>query len=172
MSKLTAKQLRFCEEYLIDGNSSAAAVRAGYSPKTSDTIGSQNLRKLEIEAKIAELRETQQERTQITADQVVERLWKIVNFDIRSIIVWSEYIGFDFKPIEDWSDDARSIMIVSGTTNSGKPKFRAESRLSALESLGKHYGMFDNFNTAIACLKTYNINIVRDENNEWIIKNN
>ena len=45
MSKqeLTAKQQRFCEEYLIDLNATQAAVRAGYSAKTANEQGSRLL---------------------------------------------------------------------------------------------------------------------------------
>lgn len=46
--KLTNKQRRFVEEYLIDLNATQAAIRAGYSEKTAGQIGEQNLKKLEI----------------------------------------------------------------------------------------------------------------------------
>ena len=36
--KLTAKQQRFCDEYLIDMNGTQAAIRAGYSKKTAYAI--------------------------------------------------------------------------------------------------------------------------------------
>ncbi|MEA4960366.1 MAG: terminase small subunit, partial [Lutispora sp.] len=35
MARLTAKQKRFIEEYLIDLNATQAAIRAGYSPDTA-----------------------------------------------------------------------------------------------------------------------------------------
>ena len=34
-AKLTAKQQRFCEEYMVDLNGTQAAIRAGYSKKTA-----------------------------------------------------------------------------------------------------------------------------------------
>lgn len=43
--KLTAKQKRFCDEYLIDLNATQAAIRAGYSEKTARQIGTENLSK-------------------------------------------------------------------------------------------------------------------------------
>jgi len=46
--KLTAKQLRFVEEYCIDFNATRAANVAGYSAKTAYSIGHENLRKPEI----------------------------------------------------------------------------------------------------------------------------
>ena len=48
MAKLTAKQQRFCDEYLIDLNATQAAIRAGYSEKTAYSIGNENLRKPEL----------------------------------------------------------------------------------------------------------------------------
>jgi phage terminase small subunit len=41
--ELTAKQKRFVEEYLVDLNATQAAIRAGYSAKNADKIGSQQL---------------------------------------------------------------------------------------------------------------------------------
>lgn len=43
--KLTEKQQRFVDEYLIDLNATQAAIRAGYSVKTADAIGCENLTK-------------------------------------------------------------------------------------------------------------------------------
>ena len=40
---MTKKQKRFIEEYLIDLNATQAAIRAGYSPDTAKSIGSENL---------------------------------------------------------------------------------------------------------------------------------
>jgi len=45
--ELTAKQRRFVDAYA--GNATAAAIAAGYSPKTAHSIGAENLRKPEIE---------------------------------------------------------------------------------------------------------------------------
>ncbi len=44
-AKMTAKQMRFCDEYLIDLNATQAAIRAGYSQKTARAIGAENLTK-------------------------------------------------------------------------------------------------------------------------------
>ena len=43
--KLTEKQKRFVQEYLVDLNATAAARRAGYSEKTADRIGPELLGK-------------------------------------------------------------------------------------------------------------------------------
>ncbi len=53
-AKLTPKQHRFVEEYLIDLNATKAAGRARYSEKTARQIGSENLSKPAIQEAIAE----------------------------------------------------------------------------------------------------------------------
>lgn len=74
---LTEKQKRFIDEYLIDLNATAAAIRAGYSEKTANEIGSQNLVKLSIQKAIAERLKERQQRTEITQDYVLRNLKKI-----------------------------------------------------------------------------------------------
>ena len=80
MPKLTNKQKRFCEEYLIDLNATQAYIRAGYSVKktvTAEQNASKLLRNTKVQEYIAELRTNQQQRTQITADVVLGELVKI-----------------------------------------------------------------------------------------------
>ncbi len=74
MTKLTAKQERFCTEYIIDLNATQAAIRAGYSVKTANRIASENLSKLDIQRKIQELQQKRAERTEITQDRVLKEL--------------------------------------------------------------------------------------------------
>ena len=49
MDELTAKQKRFCEEYVLDWNATQAAIRAGYSEKTAYSIGHESLKKPELQ---------------------------------------------------------------------------------------------------------------------------
>ncbi|XSG76742.1 terminase small subunit [Herpetosiphon llansteffanensis] len=49
---LTAKQRRFVDEYLVDFNATQAAIRAGHSQRSAASIGSENLRKPEIQTEI------------------------------------------------------------------------------------------------------------------------
>ena len=74
MEKLTAKQERFCTEYIIDLNATQAAIRAGYSSKTANRIASENLSKPDIQRKIQELQQERAERTEITQDRVLKEL--------------------------------------------------------------------------------------------------
>ena len=51
MAKLTAKQQRFCDEYLIDLNATQAAIRAGYSPKTAAQAAARLLTNVKVQEK-------------------------------------------------------------------------------------------------------------------------
>ena len=74
MAKLTPKQQRFVDEYLIDLNATQAAIRAGYSLKTAGQIGEQNLKKLEIKNAIELAQKERQKRTLVTQDDVIRGL--------------------------------------------------------------------------------------------------
>ena len=52
--KLTPKQKAFVDEYLICGNATEAARKAGYNPKSARQIATENLAKPSISAYIAE----------------------------------------------------------------------------------------------------------------------
>jgi phage terminase small subunit len=71
---MTPKQERFIQEYLVDGNATQAAVRAGYSEKTAYNIGFENVNKPEIAAAIAKGQAARCERVQVTQDYVITRL--------------------------------------------------------------------------------------------------
>ena len=82
MPKLTEKQKRFCEEYLIDLNATQAAIRAGYAAKNARVIASQNLAKVNIQQYISERMQDRSKRTEITADTVLGELAKIAAADV------------------------------------------------------------------------------------------
>ncbi|MGQ8926239.1 terminase small subunit [Streptococcus oralis] len=54
MAKLTLKQQRFADEYIISGNATGAAVKAGYSSKYANTNASKLLQNTAIKSYIDE----------------------------------------------------------------------------------------------------------------------
>ena len=75
---MTPKQERFVEEYLVDLNATQAAVRAGYSEKTAQMIGSENLSKPMIAAAVAAAQAERSERTEITQDYVLSEIVQVI----------------------------------------------------------------------------------------------
>lgn len=150
---LTDKQRRFVDEYLIDLNATQAAIRAGYAQETARQIGSENLSKPDIAQAIAEAQAARAERTQITADRVLQELARIGFSDLRKALTDR---GSLLDP-QDWDDDIAaaisSIEVVTNTGDAGKDedgrkiiehthKIKVWDKNSALEKIGKHLGMF------------------------------
>ena len=72
MAKLTAKQQRFVEEYLIDLNATQAAIRAGYKAGNSQRaseIGNELLQKAPVSEAIQQAMAERSKRTGINQDK-------------------------------------------------------------------------------------------------------
>jgi phage terminase small subunit len=79
MSKLTKKQELFCIEYMVDLNATQAAIRAGYSEKTAQAIGAENLTKPLIAAEISKLFTERATKTKIDAEYVLIKSNELLN---------------------------------------------------------------------------------------------
>ena len=155
--KLPARQERFCQEYLIDLNGTQAAIRAGYSAKTAQEQASQNLSKLMVNDRIAELMAERAKRTGITADAVLQELWSIAKDDLKNYLDFrteKQVVERDpengepiieYRTIVDIKDsrtiDTKNIAEVS-VGKDGQFKFKLYCRDNALVQVGKHFGMF------------------------------
>ena len=80
MDKLTAKQKRFCDEYLKDLNATQAAIRAGYSEKTANEQGARMLAKVSIQDYIQQFQKQIDQKNIKTVEEVQE-WWSEVMVD-------------------------------------------------------------------------------------------
>lgn len=71
---LTPRQQRFIDEYIVGGNATEAARRAGYSDRTARQIASENLSKLDIQAAIEAARRREAEYWQLQKRDVLAAL--------------------------------------------------------------------------------------------------
>lgn len=143
---LTAKQQAFVLEYLIDLNASQAAIRAGYSKRTAGQIGDENLKKPQIAQAIREAKNSRNERVQINADYVLNRLVEIDQLDVLDILRddmsfrplsewpkgWRQYlVGFDIAEMFEGQGEDRSMVGLM-------KKIKWPDKVKNLELLGKH----------------------------------
>lgn len=77
IATLSPREQQFVLEYLIDKNGGKAAVRAGYSERSSRKTAYDLLQKPRIKAAITKALKAQQARTLITADQVLKDIDRI-----------------------------------------------------------------------------------------------
>ncbi|MGP5510895.1 terminase small subunit [Pseudomonas helleri] len=128
---LTAKQQRFVIEYLVDLNATQAAIRAGYAAKGAKDQAYQLMQRPVIAAAIKEAMEARNQRTQVDADYVLNRLTEIDQMDLAAI---HDDDG-KLLPIKKWPLIWRQ-MVKEVDMKSGKVKFH--DKLKALELIGKH----------------------------------
>ena len=145
MAKLTAKQQRFCDEYLIDLNATQAAIRAGYSPKRASEQGHQLLQKTTVSEAISIAMAERSRRTGISQDRVVNELAKIAFVYMLDVVdeegrIRSTASQDDLACIESIKHKESSS--ING--DSTEREVKIASKLKALELLGKHLGMWND----------------------------
>ena len=121
MAQLTLKQKKFADEYIVSGNATESAIKAGYSKKTANRIGSENLSKLDIKNYIDErLKEIESEKI---ADQ--QEVLKYL-----SAVMRGEMTEQTLKSVGD------SGQVIT------ENDVGAKDRIKAAELLGKRYRLW------------------------------
>ena len=141
---LTKKQKIFVDEYLIDLNATQAAIRAGYSPDTAGSIGSENLKKPEIRARIEKAMAERSKRTGINQDRIIMELAKIALLNPKGLVNFDEATIKEDATDEDVAAVA-SVKVKRFPTKDGEGgerEVKMYDKTKALELLGRHLGMF------------------------------
>ena len=139
---LNDRQKKFCEEYLIDLNATAAYVRAGYSAHDADAnaarlMGNDSIR-MYVQNQMAE----RTKRTGVNADRVVRELARL-GFVNPALVVGKEGEILDSAT----EDDLAAISSIKVKTTTGKNGVTIERDIKfhdknkSLELLAKHMGM-------------------------------
>ncbi|VGV56000.1 terminase small subunit [Streptococcus pyogenes] len=121
LSKLTLKQKRFADEYIISANATAAAIKAGYSKKTARSIGQENLTKPDIKTYIDERLEKLESEKIATQEEVLQYLTSIMRGEQQE------------KTLISIGELGQEIVDID---------VGAKDRLKAAELLGKRYRLF------------------------------
>lgn len=164
MGKLTERQKRFCDEYLITLNATQAAIRAGYSEKYAATNTTKLLKNTNVEEYLQQRQQKRMERTEITQDMVLREL-AIIAFsnaaDYAHVIekrATAEVEGTlipltdengeplmyrTVEPVltEELTEDQKKALAV---IKKGRDGFEVKpyDKVRALELIGKHLGMW------------------------------
>lgn len=141
MAKMTAKQMRFCDEYLIDLNATQAAIRAGYSEKTARVIGQENLTKPAIKEYI-EIRMAEKEKALIAEqDEVMKYLTAVMRRELSEhVVVTTVEERSEYVP--DGNGTMRKKSVRKETPQIVEIPARLMDANRAAELLGKAYGLY------------------------------
>ena len=159
---LTEKQARFVAEYLVDLNATQAAIRAGYSERTAEVIGYENLRKPQISAAIEQAIQNRQRRTEITQDRVLLELARIAFANgtdfarivssptVKTVVDEEGYTQQVLQQVQrvelvdtERVDPEKRAAIASIKEGKFGIEVKSYDKIRALELLGQHLGMFD-----------------------------
>ena len=145
MAKLTDKQRRFVDEYLIDLNGTQAAIRAGYSAKTANEQASRMLANVSIQQAVSEAMAERSKRTGVNQDRIVLELARI------AFLKMTDVVDSEGRIKENASEDdlacIESIKYKHSDTETGSSterEVKTASKLKAMELLGKHLGMWND----------------------------
>ena len=145
MAKLTDKQQRFCDEYLIDLNATQAAIRAGYKrSEYTDTNANKILENTRVAEEIEKRMAERSRRTGINQDRVILELARIAFVNPQNVIDPDDAS----VRVDATEDDLACIQSVKVKTmdsekgSSTEREVRLADKMRALELLGKHLGMF------------------------------
>lgn len=141
MAKLTDKQELFAREFIVDLNATQAAIRAGYSEKSSRNQGARMMANDDILDRIAELKAERNEQVGVDAAYVLRRLTEIDQMDVLDILL----ANGELKPIKDWPKVWRTTLsgmdvveMASADSAALLKKIKWPDKVKNLELLGKH----------------------------------
>lgn len=164
MAKLTDKQKKFVEEYLIDLNATQAAIRAGYSSNTAEQTASRLLRNVKVQEYIAKRQKELSMSTEITQERVIRELALIAfsnNADYAHVIEKNMKVEVNgtlvdvldengtpityrtVEPVltEELTEEQKRALAVIKKGRDGL-EIKSCDKVKALELLGKHLGIF------------------------------
>jgi phage terminase small subunit len=154
--KLGPRQRLFVHEYLVDSNATQAAKRAGYSKKGAHVQGPRLLSNVRVAAAIARAQKKREKRTEITQDRVLRELAICGFSDLKNYIEINDDTGAirakGFGEMPEGTSRALESITENRTVREDakgedsiineKVTFKMHSKLTALEMIGKHLGMF------------------------------
>jgi phage terminase small subunit len=151
--KLTPRQERFCNEYIIDFNARQAALRAGYSTATANSKAWGILAQPACAHYIDELKLQLRQKNEAAAQRVINELALIAFADLTDYLsieheLSTDLFGVTHKAIVSVKSTAglhplarRAIAEIKQTPQGVTIKLH--DKVAALEKLSRHLGVFD-----------------------------
>ena len=147
---LTLRQQRFVAEYLIDGNATKAAIRAGLESKNPAYAGNKMKRRPGVAEAIAKGRAELAQELRVDAARVIAEYTRLAFADLRDYVEWGPK-GVALKPQGEIGKTVSPAIIefVARQDKRGtRLHVKLHSKLKSLEALGKYLGLFPRANAA------------------------
>lgn len=154
---LTAKQRRFIDEYLVDLNATQAAIRAGYSARTANEIGAENLAKPSIKSEVDAALAERSKSTGITAERVLAEIANMAFYDIADMAIEIEGEEYEVHSsngklyglrgptdIRTLPENVRRAIVGYGWDKAGNFTIKLADKSKALDQLARHLSLYND----------------------------
>jgi len=121
LSKLTIKQKKFADEYIISGNATEAAIKAGYSKNSARSMGNENLTKPDIKSYIDEKMKELEDKAVASQQEVLEYLTRVMRGEEKEEVLAN---------IGNFEQEIKEMTV------------GAKDRIKAAELIGKRYSLW------------------------------
>jgi phage terminase small subunit len=153
-AKLSRRERRFVEEYIIDLNGSAAIRRCGWPSDNADATAAQILRRGNVAKAVSAL---VAERSGATQSRVIEELGRIAFADVHDI----SFVKDGQVIVRDTAEltpDQRAVVAGYETNERGFVTVKLHDKIRALDSLAKCLGMKRSVNAAPGAIVNVQVN--------------
>lgn len=174
---MNARQKHFVQEYLKDKNATRSAKAAGYSKKTAEKIGSENIRKPEIAKAIEAGLAKQLAKAELTGDMIIAELRRLAFVNITKAYGQNGTLLHPHQMPEDLQLALQSVEVEELFANQFKigdlKKIKLHDKVRSLELLGKHFQLFTDVvksevNATVAMVSPEQVKAARDKLNSEV----
>jgi len=130
MRELNEREKKFVLEYLKDGNGGNAAIRAGYSKRSSRQIAARLLTKDNVKASLANNFKKVEEKAIVDATYVLTGLKRVHERCLKP------------EPVMEFDRDSRDMVQKTDSSGNLVYEFDSAGANRSLELLGKHLKLF------------------------------
>lgn len=137
LDQLEEKQQLFVLEYMKDLNGTKAAIRANYAEDSAHVQASRMLSYAKVQNAIAELKAQRNERLNVDAGYVLQRLLEVDQLDVVDILDKNN----NLKDVKDWPIEWRrnvSQFEVAENSSGVVTKLKFPDKVKNLELIGRH----------------------------------
>lgn len=162
MRKLTPKQQRFVDEYLLDLNATQAAIRAGSTAKRAEQAGYEFMRNPDVKAAIDAALAERSEKAGISAERVLKEIAAMAFYDPAEIMIQigtkdlefvdGVHIGGDGKiyglrgpsDIRLLPENVRRAIVGWGYDRNQNFTVKLADKSKALDQLARHLSLYND----------------------------
>lgn len=128
--KLTVKQRKFADEYMISGNATDAAIKAGYKKKSAYSIAGQNLKKHEIIQYITERQKKLESKKIAQQKEIFEYLSSVMRGEQTETVMTADGPVETPVSVKDRINAAKELL----RRNPGDPLIKAQTEKAIAEA--------------------------------------